>query len=97
MSSWFKESGITEVGAMIGGRAAGEDIINRRAGRGGHRCGGLTGRHGGWTRRPLVLACLIQVAFDHGNGWRGMLAKQGGGEAGEVGDEALLQSQLKSG
>ena len=96
LSSWFKESGITEVGAMIGGRAEGETIIIRKAGWGGLRFGWNVGRLSR-ASRALVLVRLVQVAFDHRNGVGRMFAKQGRGEAREVGDETFLQSQVKGG
>ena len=48
----------------------------------------------GCASGALVLARLVEVAFDHGEGARRMLSEEGGRKAGEVSDEAFIQSNV---
>jgi hypothetical protein len=54
----------------------------------------LEGRGVGRTCGALVLARLIKVAFDHGEGARWVLSEESGRKAGEVSDETFVKSKV---
>ena len=83
LASGLHDCCVAEVGAfMVWG--IGVIRIARRSGRWMVGC----------ASGALVLARLVEVAFDHGEGARRMLAEEGGRKAGEVSDEAFIQSNL---
>jgi hypothetical protein len=55
---------------------------------------GIGGCWFGCVCGALVLACLIDVSLDHGEGAWWVLSEEGGHKAGEVSDETFIKSKV---
>ena len=83
------------MGAVVGCGAGRGEVVGLGWGLGRWFEGGAVGgrRLGG----SLILAGLIEVAFDHSDGVGWVFAKESGGESGKVGDEAVVEGVLEGG
>jgi hypothetical protein len=93
----FHDSSVAIMGAMVGIVAGREGVIFI----GGVWNAGLIGGFRHWRRRgggfvsgSLVLTCLVEVSFNHGNGAWGVFAEECRGEAWKIGDESLVKGTV---